>query len=185
MQSPPPGPACPSRLSLFCWGHVAHTLLRALASFFTRRTSSQRMLTFSPADNLFERLRDTLDLCVGTDPVTAHVLTLSHNPAAWLANNGWMAVNPAYSQAMRSALCTQVLYFSDGPLALGKRPSSDAAADKRWHDDWHTEHDWYKTPVPWLLDPTGVGWATPRTPLVPIPGLTQLDPVVFRTRLHT
>ena len=131
----------PPRLSLYCWGHLAHTLLQTLATFFTsRRTAREHMLTFAPADNLFELLRDTLDRCVGTDPGHAHSLTLPRNPSAWLANHGWVATNPAYSQAMRSAMCTQVLYFSDDSLALGEQPSSDADANARWHDDWRTEH---------------------------------------------
>ena len=96
----------------------------------------ERMLTFSPADNLFELLRDTLDRCVGTDPGHAHSLTLPRNPSAWLTNHGWEAISPAYSQAMRSAMCTQILYFSDDSLALGKKPTSDVGATARWLEDW-------------------------------------------------
>ena len=158
MQPPVPKPNCvPFPFSLYCWGHVALTLLQAMVPFFSPRDPpiTKRILAFCPGDDIFHRLRDTLDLCVGTRPENAHAITLFRKPAYWLTNNGWTTINPAYSQAMRTTLCAQILYLSDGALVFGKRPATDPEAEARWREDWRVEHAWYETPVPWLFGPLG------------------------------
>ena len=150
-------------LSLHTWGHIALTLLRATSTFFPPSApDTWRMLTFVSDDDVFLRLQVTLQRCVGVRPATAHTITLPWKPAVWLADGGWATINPAFSQAMRTTLCAQTLYLSDGALVLGKQPYDDTAAEGRWQQDWLGEHSWYRsTDSVTHLDPTGVGWATP------------------------